>query len=439
MSRSPWVAVDATTDKRERARELVQAHRHALEGRRDKAVRDVIRESWRRSAAAGVDPAVPSAPMRLSDGETQERLEHSLLALAPQVLRQLREDVQGDDEQIALLCDLDGTIIWIDGDPRVLDRANEIHLSLGAEWSERTVGTNAMGTALAVDHPVQIFAAEHFAEQVHTWTCAAAPVHDPGTGEPIGVIDLSGGISTAHPHTLALVASAARTIESMALRERRLRDELLRPRGRAPVALAHRGRVVDATARVETLGRDRIRVRLGSRWTTLSPRHSELFMTLALRPDGMSAEELTLAVWGERAKPINARAELSRLRRVLGSRLDASPYRLHGEFRTDADELGELIAADRLAEALDRYPGPLLPRSEVPVICEARQVLDERLRDALLARRNPALLERWLTSPSGRDDVPACHELLSLLPDGDPRRGSALSHLRRITAERAPR
>ncbi len=65
MSRSPWVAVDATTDKRERARELVQAHRHALEGRRDDAVRDVIRESWRRYAAAGVDPAVRSAPVRL--------------------------------------------------------------------------------------------------------------------------------------------------------------------------------------------------------------------------------------------------------------------------------------------------------------------------------------------------------------------------------------
>ena len=158
-----------------------------------------------------------SAPVRLSAGETRERLERGPLALAPPVLQQLREEVHAEDGQIALLCDLDGTILWIDGDPHVLDRANEIHLSPGAEWSERAVGTNAMGTALAVDHPVQVFAAEHFAEHVHPWTCAAAPLHDPETGEPIGVIDLSGGLTTAHPHSLALVATAARVIESMAL------------------------------------------------------------------------------------------------------------------------------------------------------------------------------------------------------------------------------
>ena len=353
MSRSPWVAVEATTDKRERARELVKAHRHALEGRdQDKAVRQVIRESWRRSAAAGVDPAVRSAPVRLSDGETRARLEHGLLSLAPAVLRQLREEVQSEDEQIALLCDPDGTILWIDGDPRVLDRANSIHLSLGAEWSEKAVGTNAMGTALAVDHPVQIFAAEHFAEQVHPWTCAAAPLHDPDTGEPIGVIDLSGGLSTAHPHSLALVATAAREIEAMAARESRARDDRLRELfgealGGDALALVNRhGKIVDSTTRawvgerlnvpagggpvswreralvaepvadgaahllvraprrtasrthVEALGRNRIRVLVGSRWVALSPRHSELFLTLHLRPNGMTAEELTLAVWG---------------------------------------------------------------------------------------------------------------------------------------------
>ena len=253
MNRSPWVALEATTDKRERARELMRAHRHALEGKRDSAVREVIQDSWRRSAAAGVDPAVRSAPMRLSDAETRDRLERGPLALAPPVLQQLREEVSAEDGQIALLCDLLGTILWIDGDPHVLDRANEIHLSPGAEWSERAVGTNAMGTALAVDHPVQVFAAEHFAEHVHPWTCAAAPVHDPDTGEPIGVIDLSGGLTTAHPHSLALVATAARVLESMALGERRARDARLRERFRSKVgrggALAlvtRHGRVLEA-------------------------------------------------------------------------------------------------------------------------------------------------------------------------------------------------
>jgi transcriptional regulator of acetoin/glycerol metabolism len=494
MSRSPWVALDATTDKRERARELMRAHRHALEGRHDSSVRQVIQDSWRRSAAAGVDPAVRSAPVRLSDGETRERLARGPLALAPPVLRQLREEVHAEDEQIALLCDLNGTILWIDGDPRVLDRANEIHLSLGAEWSERTVGTNAMGTALAVDHPVQVFAAEHFAEHVHPWTCAAAPLHDPETGEPIGVIDLSGGLTTAHPHSLALVATAARVIESMALGESRARDARLRERfgsrigrGGALALVTRHGRVLEATTPawvgqrlqvpegggpvswmnralvaepvdqgtayllhptsqraaqhtyIEALGRHRARVQLGSRLVSLSPRHSELLVTLHVRPEGLSAEQLTLAVWGERAKPINARAELSRLRRILGARLSASPYRLRGDIRTDFDELRDLVARGHLTEALGRYRGPLLPRSEVPIVCEARQLLDDGLRSALRTRGNPGLLERWLASPAGQQDAETCRDLLALLPEGDGRRTAALSHLRRISAERLAR
>lgn len=490
MHRSPWVALEATTDKRQRARELMRAHRHALEGKPDSSVRQVIQDSWRRSAAAGVDPAVRSAPIRLSDGETRERLERGPLALAPPVLRQLREEVHAEDGQIALLCDREGTILWIDGDPHVLDRANEIHLAPGAEWSERAVGTNAMGTALAVDHPVQVFAAEHFAEHVHPWTCAAAPVHDPDSGEPIGVIDLSGGLTTAHPHSLALVATAARVLESMALGERRARDARLRERfgsevgrGGALALVTRHGRVLEAattgwvgqrlqvpegggrvswmnrtlvaepvdtgtayllhrTSRraahhtyIEALGRHHARVLLGSRWVSLSPRHSELLMTLHLRPEGLTAEQLTLAIWGERAKPINARAELSRLRRFLGDRLTASPYRLRGDIRTDLDEVRDLVARGHLTEALGRYRGALLPRSEVPILCEARQLLDDDLRNALRTRANPALLERWLTSPAGQQDDEICRDLLELLPEGDGRRTAAVSHLRRISAE----
>ena len=211
---------------------------------------------------------------------------------------------------------------------------------------------------------------------------------------------------------------------------------LLRRRGGRDGFLLVRPAPAAAVTRVEALGRS-ASGQLDERWITLSPRHSELFLVLALRPGGMTAEELTLAVWGERAKPINARAELSRLRRVLGSRLEASPYRLRGEIRTDVDELD---AAARAGPA--RGGARPLRRARC---CRARRCRSSArrascstsgLRNALLARRTPALLERWLTNPSGRTDAQACHELLALLPEGDPRREAALSHLRRITAER---
>ena len=71
----------------------------------------------------------------------------------------------------------------------------------GTLWSEGGAGTNAIGTALALDHAVQVFGPEHFSDPVQRWTCSAAPIHDPDTGAVIGVIDLTGDLSTVHPHS----------------------------------------------------------------------------------------------------------------------------------------------------------------------------------------------------------------------------------------------
>ena len=59
-------------------------------------------------------------------------------------------------------------------------------------WSEDSAGTNAIGTALAIDHAVQVFSAEHFLADQHAWWCSAAPIHDPVTGALLGVVDISG-------------------------------------------------------------------------------------------------------------------------------------------------------------------------------------------------------------------------------------------------------
>src|SRR4051795_9293312 len=84
----------------------------------------------------------------------------------------------------------------------------------GARWDEAHAGTNAPGTALAVDHPLQIFATEHFSRSVQRWTCAAAPIHDPATGRLLGAIDVTGGDHLANPHSLALVRATALAAEA---------------------------------------------------------------------------------------------------------------------------------------------------------------------------------------------------------------------------------
>jgi hypothetical protein len=436
-----WVAIDSSTDRRQWARQLARAHERGLAGATAQPeVREVIDQSWRRSARARVDPIGGIAPLVMSGDEAAARWDDSPLRIAEPILREMFADIGTAGQQVVLACDADGTMLWIDGEPGVLEQATAIHLERGSGWSEDRAGTNAMGTALAAGHPLQVFSAEHFAVPVHEWTCSAAPVRDPETGEVIGVLDLSGELATAHPHSLALVEAAARMIEAELARAAAERAAaLLRERERARRQVGgfpwEAGRALTggaAALRTSFLGRGGALVEAGGRSVHLSPRHSEILCLLSLMPEGMGAERLALELYGEFGKPVTARAEVSRLRRVLAGAIVANPYRLATPLRDDRREVEELLGAGRLAEALDRYAGPLLPDSEAPLVVEARQRLDDGLREAILASGEPALIEAWLGNPSGEEDVEACRALVARLAGDDPRRPAAISRLRRL-------
>ncbi len=59
-----------------------------------------------------------------------------------------------------------------------------------------------------------VFSAEHYAPIVHNWVCWAAPVHDPVSGEQLGVIDLSTTWDRTHPIGLATARVMARLVEN---------------------------------------------------------------------------------------------------------------------------------------------------------------------------------------------------------------------------------
>ncbi|SDR99545.1 GAF domain-containing protein [Nocardioides scoriae] len=99
----------------------------------------------------------------------------------------------------------------------------------------------------------------------------------------------------------------------------------------------------------------------GSWSRRLSPRHAELVLALVQAgPAGRTAAELALDLFADEAKVVTVRAELSRLRRALGSVLLSGPYRL----------------SPGVAASL-RLPGDraaVLPGSSAPVVARlARQ------------------------------------------------------------------
>ncbi|MFF5445648.1 GAF domain-containing protein [Streptomyces sp. NPDC012888] len=415
MGDGPSVALPDGTDPVERSRLLRRAHaRFTADGRVEAPVRAVIARSWRRCARARVSPEC-SARVALTQGELRAYRERHPLALVLPVFRELVGTFAAHERHLLAVCDAAGSLLWVEGDPAALDRAESLGFVPGAAWAETAMGTNAPGTAVALGEPVQVFGAEHFNRRVHPWTCAAAPVRDPRTGRLLGAVDITGGDGLAHPHSLAFVQAVARAAE-------------------AQLALLGPGRHTPADS-LSALGRDEVLLVRGGREYRLGRRHSEIMVLLAHHPEGLSGEELLIALYeDEAASPVTLRAELSRLRGLLGPGvLDSRPYRTAAPLDADFTAVTRLLAAGATSAALTGYPGPLLPASTAPGIVRLRERIADQARAALLARADARLLGEWACAPWGEDDPEVWRALAAALPAGD--RAAALSRARALDAE----
>jgi hypothetical protein len=171
---------------------------------------------------------------------------------------------------------------------------------------------------------------------------------------------------------------------------------------------------------------------LDGRTLPLSLRHAEILALLSLHRQGMSAEALAIALYGEAGNPVTARAEMHRLRAQLGDRvIRTRPYRLGGDVDADFLAVPRLLKAGRLAEALAAWRGPLLPRSDALGVREERDDLIVALRDAVLHRRDAGALWSFAQTETGADDIDVLETLATLLPPTDTRRSVVLARIRR--------
>lgn len=387
---APEPALTAGDDPRSYAALLSAVYDAAMSGDKPPArPRSVIGDSWDRALTAGVDPDTGSSADALDAGELEgRRLGSPLTAVLPGLVRGL-DVVTADGDNILVVADAEGRVLWRSGATGVLRRADRLGFIEGASWAETTVGTNAIGTALMSGRPVQVFSAEHFVRSHHSWTCAGAPIKDPRTGSVLGVVDVSGPAATIHPTTLALVDTVARLAESQLRDHHRQNLDDLRSVA-APILARSSGpalavdvdgwvaavdtvsprarlslpaRLVPGRAWVNGLGECDIEplpggwlvrvadvdaasssttVRLetnsggavltvvspSGRWThRCSPRHTEILGYLAGHRDGATASQLSAHLFGSDDRQVTVRAEISRLRKHLGGLLVANPYR----------------------------------------------------------------------------------------------------------------
>ncbi|MEV5438796.1 GAF domain-containing protein [Streptomyces sp. NPDC052682] len=415
----------AAVDTARAARVLNEVRSATLSGQRAPVPpRPVIGQSWERMLRRGVDPDHGVRAGLLSREEVRRRREASVLRHVLPVLREGLLSVADVAHHIMVVADEEGRVLWREGSAPVLRKADGLGFEPGADWREDVVGTNGVGTAAVARRPVQVFASEHFVRSHATWTCAGAPLTDPRDGRLIGVVDVSGPLETMHPATLAWVESVARLAEAR-LREMHLESlERLRAVA-APVLARLDGRalVVDAdgwTAAVTGMSYTRrvglpkapspgpawlpalgmctleplaggwlvrpdeepvpggaarivLDLRQPRRWSLevfggagswsreLSPRHAELLYLLAVHRPGRGAAGLAADLFGDPARTVTVRAEMSRIRRYLGALLEHRPYRFH-----DEAEVEVLLPED---------PRDLLPHSTAPAVGRRRAAL----------------------------------------------------------------
>lgn len=448
------------------------------------APRSVVSESWQRSLAARVDPERRSPPVvHTPDEMSQVRAGHPLNSVMS-LLRQTLVSIADEALHVMLVTDAQGLVLWREGATKLLADADRVGLIPGTRWSESAIGTNAMGTTLAVDAPVRIHSAEHLVRTYHAWTCVAAPVHDPDSGAILGAIDISGPLRTVHPALVQLVAATAQLAENQLSVQLAIADERLRMRnmphlaslrGEAGALVTRTGRLLagephgwwpdrvelgDGAERVtlrdgrrllveplaegyllraaperavsaaperalslRLLGDGTPSVLLNGRSVSLTLRLAELVLVLAEHPDGLSGDRLAQLLYGEDGNQTTVRGEIHRLRALLGSEVvRTGPYRLAATVDSDVASVHQALREGRVADALRGYPGQLLPRSDVSYIRQRCDELLASLRGAVLESGEADLLYEFALGDAGGTDLEAHERLVELLDRADPRR-----------------
>ncbi|MFE9078244.1 sigma-54-dependent Fis family transcriptional regulator [Bacillus mobilis] len=176
-------------------------------------INERISESWYRCKQANVNPHMNKGQKILSSNIFQDQKKKSeiFLDIAIPQIQNMRKTID-ELQMMALLIDPDGYVLSLSGNQQTLKRAKHINFIEGVKWTEAAVGTNAIGTALQIEEAIMISGTEHYSVASHSWSCAAAPIHN-DDGKLIGVLDFSCPIEFSHPYMLGMVTSIAHAIE----------------------------------------------------------------------------------------------------------------------------------------------------------------------------------------------------------------------------------
>ena len=226
---------------------------------------------------AGQEAHRPVGFELVSRGRVREigERDRTLMEVAEAEVQQLARTVSSA-KLIVMLTDETGSVVETAGDIATISPRLKLAARKGVDFSERLIGTNAIGTALMERSPVAVIAREHYFESNAVHTCVASPLFAPD-GRVIGVLDVSGDYHAERPDFFDVVVTSALAIENRILYEMRgamiltfsPREDLLATPWEAIFAFDPAGALVGGNATARRL--------LGLQSTPCKVRFEELF------------------------------------------------------------------------------------------------------------------------------------------------------------------
>lgn len=369
-------------------------------------LRSEIARSWTRSLDS-VDPASDGAPA--TDESTISRWNDSPLhGPVTDMTAELRRIVDSAAFVVGVT-DETGTLLWTCGGRTERNQAEKVNFAVGGRWDESGFGTNAIALALRTGEVSTVFAAEHLVECLHRWVCYCAPIRD-RHHRIVGTLDLSTTWDRANPLAMSTVSALASLIEAK-----------LAEQCPGPFNLGDSPQVS-----IRCLGSTEAAI--GPKTLRLSPRQAEILVLLALRPQGYTAGELSLELYGDRHVSIaTLKAEVSHLRRLFGGTISRHRYALTTEISCDALDVLNALRRGDIATAVAAYRGPLLPASEAPGVIDWRNRLSVAVREAVL--RDESAEPALILGNHCHDDPAIYEHALAKLAPADCRRPLVVGHL----------
>lgn len=177
-------------------------------------IRPDVLDSWLRCKSNGMDPVNTVELPLISAREVNEKLRDNaeLLKIVLPHMEFLFEIVRGEGFVINFI-DKDGFILKQIADEEAYEICRKSNSLPGANRLEENAGTNAIALAFITKKPIQIAGSEHFLQELHRWTCSAAPVLDEDKNV-ICAISVAGRYEMIHRHTLGMVAAVSQAIEN---------------------------------------------------------------------------------------------------------------------------------------------------------------------------------------------------------------------------------